>query len=76
MGPIIRHKGKLRGVNDFECLSLGSLDELIVDEQASSIAINTILLQKEIRDGMGGIYGCLYDFPFGSLIYPSQFLRT
>jgi hypothetical protein len=60
-------RGKLRGIDDFECLSLRGIDEFVVDEQASSIVISTALLQK--GDGMGwGSYGCLYDFPFGSLI--------
>ena len=65
---MIRRKGSLRGVDDFECLSLGRIDKFVVDEQTSSITISTMLLQKETG---WGSYGCWYDFPFGSLIYPN-----
>jgi len=59
-------RGNLRWIDDFEGLAFAGLDELVVDEQASSIVIST----KQIRVGDGlGIYGCLYDLPFGSLIW-------
>jgi hypothetical protein len=58
-----RWEGKLRGIDDFEGLAFIGIDELVVDEQASSIEIST----KEARVGEElGIYGCWYDLPFGS----------
>ena len=54
-GPMTRHKGRLRGVDDFECLSLGGIDEFIVDEQPSSIAISTILCKNEMGWNWRGV---------------------